>query len=325
MPQGIIKPQALDMLKQLDMAEGQLKGLVKDIPANHNGVCVIMIAYHTGKVLFEAIDHVLKDELVAQFILIDNGSTESDAKRLRSINEAEPRIKLVQGHGNIGFGKAANLGAVLSDQPLLVFLNPDALIAKDCIGTLSQTLRTTKRPCLIGAHIRNTNGSEQRGGRRGEVSPLSTLLTLSRLTRLFKGLSPFEIHLERFELPSKPIAVPTVSGACFAMRREDFLGLNGFDPRFFLHVEDIDLCWRVRLAGGQVIFHPHAQVFHEGHTSRVEPLFVEWNKGMGLVRYFLKRAEGITEKLSIYLCAPLILGISILRSLFRPRLKELKP
>jgi N-acetylglucosaminyl-diphospho-decaprenol L-rhamnosyltransferase len=322
MPQGIIKPQALEMLKQLDLAEGQLKGLVKDLPANHNGVCVIMIAYHTGKVLFEAIDHVLKDHSVAQFILIDNGSTESDAKRLRAINEAEPRIKLVQGHGNIGFGKAANLGAVLADQPFLVFLNPDAILAKDCIETLSHTLKTTKKPCIIGAHIRNLDGTEQRGGRRGEVSPLSTLLTLSRLTRIFKGLKPFEIHLERFTLPSKPMAVPTISGACFAMRRDDFLGLNGFDPRFFLHVEDIDLCWRVRLAGGQVIFDPHAQVFHEGHTSRVEPLFVEWNKGMGLVRYFLKRSQNAAETLSIYLYAPLILGISVLRSLFRPRLKE---
>lgn len=261
---------------------------------------------------------------MAQFIIIDNGSTPSDAIRLRALNEAEPRIKLVQGHGNIGFGKAANLGAVLADQPLLVFLNPDALLAKDCIQTLSHTLRHTKKPAIIGAHIRNRDGSEQRGGRRGEVSPLSTLLTLSRLTRFFEGLKPFEIHLERFELPSNPIAVPTISGACFAMRRDDFLGLNGFDPRFFLHVEDIDLCWRVRLAGGQVIFDPHAQVFHEGHTSRVEPLFVEWNKGKGLVRYFLKRSQGVTETLSIYLYAPLILGISVIRSLFRPRLIEPK-
>lgn len=53
MPEGFIKPQALDMLKKLDLAEGQLKGLVKDIPANHNGVCVIMIAYHTGTILLK--------------------------------------------------------------------------------------------------------------------------------------------------------------------------------------------------------------------------------------------------------------------------------
>jgi hypothetical protein len=92
--------------------------------------------------------------------------------------------------------------------------------------------------------------------------------------------------------------MPTISGACFAMRRQDFEALNGFDEGYFLHVEDIDLCWRVRRAGGQVVFQPAAPVVHVGHTSRANPLRVEFAKGRGLARFFRKRAGTPLEALA---------------------------
>jgi N-acetylglucosaminyl-diphospho-decaprenol L-rhamnosyltransferase len=288
-----------------------------------DGVTVIMIVYHTGKVLFESIERVLAEPLVKQFVIIDNGSNDRDAAHLRDLQQEHPHIVLVQGHGNIGFAKAANVGAVLANQPWLVVLNPDARLEPDCVRHLIEAARDRPSPCIVGARILNTDLTEQRGARRGEITPMTTLITLSRLWKLFPALRKFHIHRENEPVPDGPVAVPTISGACFAVSKRDFAKLEGFDARFFLHVEDIDLCWRARERGGVVLFHPDARVVHEGHTSRVEPVIVEWNKGRGLVYYFLKRSNGLWRKIYVFALVPFILGVSVARAALRPRLKDL--
>ena len=109
--------------------------------------------------------------------------------------------------------------------------------------------------------------------------------------------------------------MPTISGACFAMRRRDFDALGGFDEGYFLHVEDIDLCWRARRAGGQVLFQPKAQVVHLGHTSLEHPVKVEFHKGVGLTRYFIKRADSFQLFAAAVLLAPAIMLMSVCRPL----------
>ncbi|HVZ29842.1 MAG TPA: glycosyltransferase family 2 protein [Asticcacaulis sp.] len=286
------------------------------------GVSVIMIVYHTGKILFDSIEAVLNERRVEQFIIIDNGSPDDVALRLQELSEAYDHILLVQGHGNIGFAKAANLGAHLANQPWLVFLNPDAQLQPHCVERLVAATENQPSPCIVGARLLNPDLTEQRGARRGEVTPLTTLVSLLHLQRFWPALAKYEIHLEDQALPEEPAEVPTISGACFAMRRGDFARLKGFDTGFFLHVEDVDLCWRARQMGGVVLFHPQAEVIHEGQTSRAEPVFVEWNKGRGLVYYFRKRAKGFWRKLSVLTLSPFILGVSVLRAARRPRLKD---
>jgi GT2 family glycosyltransferase len=103
------------------------------------------------------------------------------------------------------------------------------------------------------------------------------------------------------------------------MTRADFARVGGFDEGFFLHVEDIDLCWRVRHEGGVVLFQPAAEVVHIGSTSAKAPLFVEISKGFGLVRYFRKRAATAPARLTVLALAPLILAVSAARALLRRR------
>ena len=165
----------------------------------------------------------------------------------------------------------------------------------------------------------NPDGAEQRGARRGEVTPVSTFLSLTSLARKVPTLRRFEIHHEAEAAPEGPTATPTISGACFAMTRSDFGKVDGFDEGFFLHVEDIDLCWRVRKSGGAVLFQPAARVIHLGSTSEKAPLFIEISKGFGLARYFRKRAETGLGRLTAWLLLPAILGVSVARAAFRGR------
>lgn len=282
---------------------------------------LIMVVYMTGPALMESVRHVLAEPLVEEFVIVDNGSSLADAAWLRELARREPRVRLLQGLGNIGFARAANLGAAAAKGQALVFLNPDAFLTPGAVAALADAARDRPSPCVIGARVFNTDGTEQRGARRGEITPVTTLLTLSKLSATLPPLRRFEIHRESEAPPSHPVDTPTISGACFYMSASDFHVLGGFDEGFFLHVEDVDLCWRARQQGGSVLFQPNARIIHVGSTSKENPLIVEWHKGKGLVRYFLKRADSPQRKLLALVLAPLILGVAVARPLLRQLLR----
>lgn len=286
----------------------------RPLPARRS-VSVVMVVYRTGEVLHRSLDCVLADPLVDEFVIVDNGSSPAEAERLRGL-ERDARVVLVQGQGNVGFAKGANLGARRASGDLLVFLNPDAFLQPDCIAELVRETDAGPTPCLVGGRVLNADRSEQRGARRGEITPASALLSMSGLARL-PALRRYEVHWETQALPAEAVQTPTISGACFCMRREDFATVGGFDEGFFLHVEDVDLCWRVRKAGGAVLFHPRAEVIHIGGTSQSSPLKVEFHKGVGLARYFRKRAANAWQWLWAWALSPMVIGLAVARPLVR--------
>ncbi len=276
-------------------------------------VSVVMVVYMTGEALQQSVECVLADPLVDELVVVDNGSTRLEAARLKRLADADRRVRVIQGQGNVGFARGANLGARSADGEILVFLNPDAFLQPGCIAELVRAIESRPVPCLVGGRVLNADRTEQRGARRGDITPVSALLSLSRLAKHVPAWRQYEVHWETEAPPEGVAAVPTISGACFCMRREDFDAVQGFDEGYFLHVEDVDLCWRVRQTGGVVLFQPKAEVIHLGHTSHASPLKVEFHKGVGLARYFRKRAETVRETLLAWLISPLIVCTAVVR------------
>ncbi len=287
-------------------------------PAVNPQISVVVVAYHTGPSLFGCLATVLDQPRVDELVLVDNGSTEADGARLRRIAEGDARVKLFQGHGNIGFAKGANAGASAARGRWLIFLNPDAFLNGQAIEAMIETAKSGRSPCVVGARIMNEDGTEQQGGRRSEITPFTALLTFLHLTRA-RSLNRYEIHREHDTLPSGAMETAAVSGACFCVSRADFASLRGFDGGYFLHVEDVDLCWRARRAGGQVLFEPRAEIVHLGHTSRVSPLWVEFHKGVGIARYFRKRADKKRRRVVAYLLSPFIIVAALARAVLQRR------
>ncbi|WP_309606771.1 glycosyltransferase family 2 protein [Phenylobacterium sp.] len=276
-------------------------------------ISVVMVVYMTGEALAESVASVLRDPLADQLVIVDNGSALADSAALRALAGRDARVVLLAGHGNIGFARGANLGARRARGDILVFLNPDAFLQPGCLAALASEIEDRPSPCIVGGRVLNPDRTEQRGARRGEITPMSALMSLSTLSRLVPGWRRYEVHWEDEAVPETAVFTPTISGACFGMRRADFDSVRGFDEKYFLHVEDVDLCWRVRRQGGMVLFHPGAEVIHLGHTSQTSPLKVEFHKGVGLARYFRKRAEGVWQQLGALLLSPLVIGAAVAR------------
>ena len=270
--------------------------------ARKRPISVIMVSYMTGPALMEAISAVLEDRDIHELIVVDNGNTESARTRLSQLTAKRNRVRFLQGHGNIGFARACNYGAKMATGHYLLFLNPDAVISKGAARQLANAGDGLVEPWITGGLLRDEKGNEQRGARRRALTPMSALVGFLPILEVIPGLR--SIHRETDPLPTHPVQIATISGACLMTDRPCFEKMGGFDERYFLHVEDIEICRRARQMGGQVGFVPGATVMHYGSTSNVPRVWIEKEKLKGFIRYFWNYTPGILPKVLTVLAAP---------------------
>lgn len=248
-------------------------------------VSVIITSYQTGEALKFAVESTLSQKNLAELIVVDNGNPEEMLGWLRAKEQQAKKLKLITGHGNIGFSKGCNLGAKEAESDILLFLNPDSMLKTDTLKTLAKALSDDEDAWAAGALLRNCDGSEQRGGRRNLLTPQTAL---AEMFRLDVALSWDRLNLHEETLPDGTTSTPAISGACFAIKRDKFEELEGFDEDYFLHVEDLDLCKRIHKAGGKILFVPEVEVLHLQGSSDASFFFVEWQKAKSFATYFKK-------------------------------------
>ncbi|MAC88606.1 glycosyltransferase family 2 protein [Maricaulis sp.] len=258
---------------------------------------VVTVSWQTGPRLIEAVASILAAPGVDEFVLVNHGNPPELIQSLRAMAADKDNFVLVETGSNLGFARGCNIGAQRASGDVVLFLNPDAVLAKGVASRLKRSAGELGDSIwAVGARIINPDGSEQRGGRRGELTPRSAMIAflgLDRFIPAFKGM-----HLEKEELPDEIVPVPVVSGAAMLMPRRGFLQMGGFDERYFLHVEDIDICRKVRECGGTVWFEPRASIVHYGGARQSSPFFVETHKALGFIKYFWKYYPGALERLT---------------------------
>lgn len=248
-------------------------------------VSVIVVSYHTGPALIACLDSVLAQDRLAEAILVDNGNDPETRDALAAKAERAPALRVLTGHGNVGFAAGCNLGASRAVGEVLLFLNPDAALPDGTLSRCLAVLRDHPEAWALGIRLLNADGSDQRGSRRNLPDPWSSLVEVLRLDRLGLGR---RVNLHETPAGDAVTPVECISGAFVMMPRDAFDRAGGFDAGYFLHVEDIDLCMEIRRRGGTILFAPAIHATHLQGTSRVFSLQPEWHKARGFVRYFRK-------------------------------------
>ena len=252
-------------------------------------VSVIMVSYRTGPVLLPAIDAVLApdQEGVTELILVDNGNSPTVTATLDLWADADPRLRIISGHGNVGYARGCNLGAREARGRYLLLLNPDCCLGPGAVPALLTEASALGEEWMLGWRVRNPDGTEQRGSRRALLTPVTALVEAFRLDRLSPKL--FQRHRlsqHQTALPEGTARVPAISGACMMLPAATYRAAGDLDEGYFLHVEDLDLCLRLHRAGIPTYFVPHVEAVHHASTSRSHPLVIEWHKTRGFLRYF---------------------------------------
>jgi len=260
-------------------------------------VSVITVIYHTGPVLWACIDRLLAQPELGELILVINGADSDTRFSLEQRARTDHRIRLIDPGANLGFAPGCNLGAAAATCDYLAFVNPDCNLAAGAFGAVLDIFAEKTNACLVGGRLQHPDGREQRGGRREFLTPWRAFVEVTRLDRFF----PHHPHFRRLDMLAdsvmlEPRIVPVVSGAFMMMPRDYFVRIGGMDNRYFLHCDDLDLCLRVHLRGGEVWYAGNVPVVHYRSTSDVPRLFVEWHKTRSSCYYFKKHFRSTYPK-----------------------------
>ena len=181
-------------------------------------------------------------------VYVDNGTDDSSA----IVRQAFPAAKIVRSRGNIGFARANNLLAENASSPLLLLLNPDTQLFSGAIDELIKAAQVDSRYGILG-------GATFLDKTRLQPMPMIELPNASTIVR---GFWPRHSHPSDQNAAGGIQEVSAVSGGFMLVRREVWDQLDGFDERFFLYGEDLDLCqcaakrgWKVGLVADAAIFH----------------------------------------------------------------------
>lgn len=254
-----------------------------------NPISTIIVNYNAGEGLLACIQSVI--EQIDEVILVDNASRDDSLSLVETQFAGDTRLRIIRNDENLGFAAACNIGARAARNAYWLFLNPDCLCADGSVNELYRVLTATPNAGMAGGLLLNPDGTEQAGGRRLTPTPARTLIRAFGLQNLAKRwpslLVDFNLHQQ--PLPSEPIAVEAISGACMLVKPEAVAEVGLWDDGYFLHCEDLDWCIRFIRAGWDILFIPSAPIKHsQGACSKTRPTFVEWHKHKGMTRFYLK-------------------------------------
>ena len=251
-------------------------------------VRIVVVTYSPGPSLQTFLSSLeLATSAPYEVVLADNGSTDGAPEEAA----AEPGVTLIHTGGNVGYGRAANAGAKAATAPWILIANPDVRWCQP--GALDALLAAGER--------------WPKGGAFGPaiVTPDGQLYPSARaLPSLGRGIghalagwwwptNPWTASYRQERDSPAEGACGWLSGSALLVRREAFESVGGFDPKYFMYFEDVDLCDRLGRAGWTSIYVPSAVVEHSGgHATRRVPQIMQRAHHLSAYRYLADRYPG---------------------------------
>ncbi|NNN21321.1 MAG: glycosyltransferase family 2 protein [Acidimicrobiales bacterium] len=263
-------------------------------------IYAIIVDYGAGQDLLSLV-RALGKETIDQVIVVDNGASDGLAPRAKDVlSPLQANVLVIESEINRGFGSGVNSAAVaIKDAKLgdfFLILNPDVVIDSSVIIGLAQVLDENGSCGLAGPKLVDENGDFYPSARK---FPSVIDAFFHAMLHPFWSANPFsKRYMGRDYDPSLEEAMPVdwVSGACFMIRYEDFIRVGGFDERFFLYLEDVDLCFRLHEMARSILWCPYLKVQHKGGgTTKIANLRSISAHHNSAIAYERKNARGFRK------------------------------
>lgn len=295
---------------------------------------VIIVNYNVAYFLEQCLKSIQKAVLLAEehyekncieIIVVDNQSIDGSVEMLKELFQD---VKLIANKQNVGFSKANNQAISIAQGEYILLLNPDTVIEDDTLLHMIRFMDQTPDAGGLGVKMVDGKGRFLPESKRGLPTPWVAFYKIFGLSSLFPRSKRFGRYHLGYLSPNQIHAVDILSGACMMLRKNLLDKIGYLDEDFFMYGEDIDLSYRIILAGYKNYYYPNTRIIHyKGESTKkssVNYVFVFYNAMIIFAhKHFQKGNAGIFSlliRIAIYLRATLAILQRIIHSIAFPML-----
>ena len=255
-------------------------------------VAVIILNWNGAQLLQRYLPTVLEgtDAAIADVIVADNGSTDDS---LQVLQDEFPEVKLLKFDRNYGFAGGYNMAIAQTMYPYTVLLNSDVRTPR---GWLNPLLDSMARNPQLGAVMPKLLKDRDDGKQTFEYAGAAGGYIDCHGYPYCRGRIFEYVEDDHGQYDGEAKSVFWASGACLMVRSQLYQDVGGLDKDFFAHMEEIDLCWRIRLAGYDLAMVPSSHVYHLGGGSLAygnpRKTYLNFRNNLLLLHKNLPRQEG---------------------------------
>ena len=223
--------------------------------AHKKDIAVVILNWNGQQWLEKFLPTVIEKSSMANIYIADNASTDDS---ISLIENNFPSVKIIQNQLNEGYAKGYNDALKDLKEKYFVLLNSDIEVTDNWIKPIINLMEENPNISACQPKIldyNNKDSFEYAGASGGYIDNLGYPFTRGRI------FDSIESDNNQYDDVKE---IFWASGACFFVRADHFNEVNGFDNDFFAHQEEIDLCWRLKIKGYQIMVHPRSVVYHVG-------------------------------------------------------------
>jgi N-acetylglucosaminyl-diphospho-decaprenol L-rhamnosyltransferase len=265
----------------------------------------VVVSYNYGGLLERCVRSILADTSAGppDVVVVDNGSTDGS---LEQLSAALPNVRVFAAPGNVGYARGANLGIATTDAPVVAVLNGDVELAPGVAAAMVAAIDNDPRVGAVGPRVLNLDGSVYPSAR---TDPGLLVAAAHAALGLVWRTNPWTTRYRQLDRdPTVARHVDWVSGAAVWLRRDALDDVGGWDERYFMYMEDVDLCLRLRRGGWRVAYEPSGEVVHaQGASTSQRPYRMIAEHHRSVWRFAAVRYRGWQRVLLVPLAAALAL------------------
>ena len=268
-------------------------------------VAAVVVSYNVKDLLLRCLGSLREDGL-ERIVVVDNASADDTVAAVAAV----PDIDLVALERNVGFAGGANRGVARTETPYVALVNPDEVVEPGCTNALVEALERDPELAVVGPRITTPDGRIYPSARR---FPNLVDATGHAFLYLVWPRNPFSRRYRMVDWDhASAREVDWVATTHVVVRRKAWDQVGGFDEGYFMYMEDVDLCWRLRAAGWKVGYEPAAEVVHEiGRSTDQTPYKMIVVHHRSLWRYAAKTSTGWRRALLPFIAVALVVRVGL--------------
>jgi GT2 family glycosyltransferase len=224
-------------------------------------VSIIIVNYNVKNYLVDCLNSIRQavHNLSVEVIIVDNNSTDGSKDFLPPMFS---EVKFIWLNDNLGFGKANNIAIKQAKGKYILLLNPDTIISEDTLLKMFQYMENNMQVGIASCKLLNVDGSFQLACRRGFPTPWAAFCKLFGLQKIFPHSKLFAKYNLTYLSENETYKVDAVCGAFMFCDGKLLKEIGGFDERYFMYGEDLDLCKQIQLKDKDIMYVPHCSTIH---------------------------------------------------------------